>query len=356
MTMALPAAGPATGLPSAPPAAATQQLPVLDGPTKAAILVRLLLTEGATLSITALPEDMQADLAREIARLDRVDSATVSAVIEEFAQELAGAGFNSTGGLAEALDLLDGVIDAGLASRLRAQSGLNLRGDPWGRIMEADLEKLVPVIEAEAPEVAAVILSKLKVSKAAEILGQLPGDTARRLTYAISRTNAVTPDAVARIGRSVAEHLSIEPIVAFSDGPVERVGAILNFSRSATRQEVLNGLAETDQEFADEVRRVIFTFANIPQRIDPRDVPKILRAVDQETLIRALAAAAKDLPDVTEFFFAGISQRMATTLRSDMEELGDIAEEDAEAAMVEVVSAIRELEESGEIFLILSDE
>ncbi len=201
-----------------------------------------------------------------------------------------------------------------------------------------------------------MLLSKLKVSKAAELLGKLPGKRARQITYAMSLTGAISPEVVEKIGRSLAEQLDAQPATAFEEGPVERVGAILNFSPAATREEVLEGLEQDDSTFASEVRKAIFTFANIPKRIDPRDVPKITRGLDQAQLITALAAATGPLEEAAEFILSAMSKRMAEQLREEMENLGSVKPADGEAAMNAVVSAIRELEAAGEILLIAEDE
>ena len=119
---------------------------------------------------------------------------------------------------------------------------------------------------------------------------------------------------------------------------------------------MLDGLEQEDSGFAQQVRRAIFTFANIPDRIDPRDVPKITRDVDPVKLITALAAATGDDEKVTEFILSNMSKRMAEQLREEMQDLGDIKEKDGEAAMTAVVIAIRELEASGDIFLVAEEE
>ena len=73
-------------------------------------------------------------------------------------------------------------------------------GDPWKSIQEMDIEILRPVMENESTEVAAVVLSKLNVPQAAELLGAIPSPRARKITYAVSQTSGVTLSAVNRIG------------------------------------------------------------------------------------------------------------------------------------------------------------
>ena len=112
----------------------------------------------------------------------------------------------------------------------------------------------------ESTEVASVILSKLKTSKAAELLGTLPGDQARRITYAISLTGNITPHAVDQIGSSLAAQIANKPEKAFDGTPVKRLGSILNVSAANIRDTLLSGLEEDDQTIGTQVRNYIFTF------------------------------------------------------------------------------------------------
>ena len=325
---------------------------------KAAIVVRLLRAEGVQVSLAELPDVLQVGLIEDMSAMRYIGRETLKSVVEEFLTELDAIGLTFPDGMIGALSVLDGTISAANSARLRKQAGLRQATDPWERLDELDSARLLPVLQDESVEIGAVMLSKLKVSKSAELLGLLPGERARRITYAVSQTAGIAPATVERIGAALVAQLDTQAPRAFTDEPVARVGAILNFSPAATRNDVLEGLDAEDQGFAEQVRKAIFTFTNIPGRIDPRDVPKITRDVDATVLITALAAAAGNETDkeATEFILANMSQRMAAQLRDDMEALGKVKPKDGEEAMTAVVSAIRDLEEAGEIVLIADDE
>lgn len=328
----------------------------LSNKAKAAIVVRFLLNEGAEIALEELPEQLQAQLTQQMGAMHMVDRDTLAAVIGEFSDRLGQVGLSFPNGIAGALEALDGRISPQTAARLRKEAGVRQAGDPWDRIKAQSAETLLPVLQGESVEIAAVMLAKLDVPKAAELLGMLPGPRARQITYAVSLTGAVTPDAVDRIGLSLASQMDDKPETAFADGPVERVGEILNFSLAATRDDVLNGLDETDAGFAEQVRRAIFTFGNIPERIPARAVPKILRDVDQSQIVLALAGAeAAGLGDTATFILSSLSGRMADRLREDMQETGTVKPKLAEAAMADVVAVIRRLEAEGEIEMILPE-
>lgn len=324
---------------------------------KAAIVVRMLLNDGADIPLEDLPEELQAHLTKAMGSMRTVDRETLQHVAAEFADEVERIGLSFPGGMAGALNALEGRISPQTAARLRKEAGVREAGDPWKRIRNLEPELLLPILQDESVEIAAVMLSKLPVSKAAELLGQLPGPRARQITYAVSMTGAVTPDAVDRIGISLASQLDDRPVRAFDDGPVERVGAILNSSTSLTRDDMLAGLDETDEGFANAVRKAIFTFENIPARIAPRDVPRILRAVDQEALVTALAgAAAMGLEASAEHLLENMSARLADQLREEMGEAETPTPADTDTAMAAVVTAIRQMEADGELTLLVEIE
>lgn len=319
---------------------------------KAAIIVQFMLKEGANVPLTALPEDLQIQLTQLLGEMRYIDRDTMHAVIAEFTEELESIGLSFPGDMAGALSALDGKISAQTAARLRKEAGVQQMGDPWKRLADLPAARLKTFVTSESTQVSAVMVAKLDVGKAAELLSALPGDIARRITYAMSMTDAVTPDAVERIGLSLAAQLDSEPPKAFRAQPSERVGAILNFSRAATRDSLLTALDEDDKGFAEQVRKSIFTFAHIPDRLNAIDVPKITRDVDQDTLARVIAGAIAEVDRRSvDFILSNMSKRLSDALREMSEELGDVRPRDAESAMSSVVQAIRAMADSGEITL-----
>lgn len=340
------------------PALAPQPLPPranLPRARKAAIIVRFLLAEGANLPLKSMPADLQARLTAEIGAMRYVDGPTLRAVVAEFLGELEQAGIGFPGGLDEALRLLEGHISDEAAAGLRAARAGG-PPSPWARIAKMDSDALLPLLQAESTEVAAVLLSKLSTARAAELLGQLPGERARRIACAVSQTGRVSPETVEMIGQTLSEQLDTAPKGAFETPAAERVGAILNLAPASTRNSVLEGLEQDDRTFAEDVRRVIFTFEDIPARLNTRDVPALTRNVAGETLVTALAGAMGTAQPTADFILENMSRRLADQLRDDIADRAAPSPKEAEAAMNEIVTAIRALEESGEIALVQPEE
>ena len=254
------------------------------------------------------------------------------------------------------LDFLGDRLSSDTANRLRRLAALNGSADPWVRVSSLTSPQLADLARGEAVEVAAVMFSRLPVARASEVFGLLDPAHARQIAYAMSLTGGIEAPALRRIGMALMRAIDALPQPAIDTRPVEKVGAILNFAPANTRDTVLAGLDEDDADFAGRVRKAIFTWANIPRRIDPRDIPRIVREVDGVTLSKAMAGAKGKNAETVEFLLSGLSSRLAESMREDVANLGKVTAKDTEDAMNEVVGAIRRMEQAGELFLIVETE
>ncbi len=330
-----------------------------DRRRKAAMVVRLLAADGQKLALSHLPEKVQLDLTREMATLRLVDRDTLNAVAEEFAQELESVGLASPGGVDAALAALDGQLSPDVQKRLQREAALARGIDPWDRLAALPAADLARLMQEEGTEIAAIALSKLPVKRAAETLALLPGDRARHITHAMSQTASVLPGTVARIGRALAAQHADDSEPAFPARAEARVGAILNSSRPTTRDSVLDSLDLADAEFAEQVRREIFTFGNIHERIAPLDIPRAIRGIDNGELVAALAhglARGGDDASAANFILSHMSQRLADTLRDEIADRGPVRRREGEAAQAAILGTIRDRVDTGEISLTLPEE
>lgn len=327
----------------------------LTAKQKAAIIVRLVLGEGEDMDLARLPPGLQAELAQEMATMGLIDRDTRNAVISEFCDMLEAVGVSFPGDIDGTLDLLDGHLSPDTTDRLRRMAALNGSGDPWDRIAALSTPLLAELARTEAVEIAAVMFSKLPVPRAAEVFGLLQPELARQIAYAMSLTGMIEAGALRRIGQALIQAADAVPRSALDGKAVDKVGAILNFSPSSTRDSVLAGLDTDDAGFAVEVRKTIFTWAHIPSRIDPRDIARVTREVEGTVLIKALAGAKGDNLPTVDFLLGGLSSRLAETMREEMEALGRVSTRDADEAMDQVVAAIRRMEAAGDLFMIAQD-
>ena len=319
---------------------------------KAAVIVRLLLGQGVSPGVQRLPKHHQTKLAHVISKLGTIDRKTLAEVVREFTERIDNLALSFPDGLGETLELLEPHLGEDALASLRLSAERSEGQDPWARVSRQPVERLAPLLESESAEVCAVLLSKLTVAKAAALLAELPEERGEVLAHTVALTETITPDLVERIGIHIAQVLEAVPPQAFAKTAAERVGAILNSTPQAAREKMLDGLDTRDAPFAKEVRKSVFSFNHIPMRVDPPDVPIIVRKADPQSIIVAFAAGLSTAPLTVEFLLENMSKRLAEQMRDEAEGLGTPKPEEGEAAMAELIATIRELESAGELSLL----
>ena len=84
------------------------------------------------------------------------------------------------------------------------------------------------------------------------------------------------------------------------------------------------------------MKKAIFTFVHIPDRLSAVDVPKISREVEQPVLVMALKYASDtDLANSANFLLENMSKRMSDAIREEMAELGAIKPKDGEGSALD---------------------
>lgn len=320
---------------------------------KAAVIVRLLLDDDEASSLSRLDSESQTLLAEEMAGMELIDRHTRDSIISEFCDRLESVGVTFPGNLDGTLAMLGTQLSEDSTDLLRRRAVSQGHGDPWQRIAALPAAAVLSLANSEAVEMVALMLSKLPVERASEMFVGLPRDRARAVAQAMSMTAGVTPESLNRVGVVLLQAAEALPKPAISTPATDRMGAILNFATADLRDDVLDSLDQHDADFAGSVRKAIFIFAHIPARVMPRDVPRIIREVEQPVLVRALAAQGEAEAAAAEFILTNLSQRMSEGLREERNDLGKLRASDIEEAMTAVVSAIRRLQETGEITLIL---
>lgn len=323
----------------------------LTGTQKAAIILRVLVAEGVDLTLERLPAEQQARLAQTMAEMRLIDRATLNAVVSEFVELLEQVGISFPDGLDNALSLLEPRLGDAARTRLRELAAGQTGPDPWARVEAAPDDALIAILQNESVVVGAVTLSRLSVERASSLLGLLPVDLAQTLAIAVARTEDMAPDAVARIGAALAQQLGARRPRAFAVPPPRRVGDMLNLSPPQVRDTLLAGIEAQDADFAQGVRKALFTFQDIATRIAPRDVGTVMREVDTNDLLVVLAAQRASEQETLDFLLANMSKRLADGLREDSAALPPPDASACDAALGNITRAVRRLVDAGTITL-----
>ena len=357
LDIANPAATGQAPTPAAAPGATLPGQVVLTQPQKAAVIIGILGADGAGQILEQMDEDTLRNFAAAMSKLRKVEPEVVRTTIGEFLYELDRLEETVTGGLGNAREMLKDYVPDATLNRIMDDVDQPSASNVWKKLSAVDDQALAEFLTLEHPQTAAVVLSKLSAEHAAKIIGRLEAETARDMVFGLTKTAALDSNVIEAIGHSVSEDfLANQRGGDSSFKPAERIGSIMNYAPGEIRNAVLSFLDDTQPELADAVKGSMFTFNDIPERIEKRDAAAIVRAVDEELILKALKGAEDNAPETAEFLLSSISSRVAEQLRESLSEIEKVKIREAEEAQNAVIKAIRELEAAGELRLIAIEE
>ncbi len=321
---------------------------------KAAIILTAIGPEigGAFLRGLAEPDLMR--FARTLSGLGKVRQEVLDVVIVEFLEALT-AGPDVAGGAKAARKLLGAVLDESEVARLLD----GVQGAPrsvWYRMNDTPVAALAGFLAAEHPQTAAVILSELRPETAASVLERLERGFAQSVVLRLSRVPSLDAAVAAAIhGAIERDFLSVLQRNLSKRRPADLIAGLMNNISSEARDGFLGYLESQEPGLAQDVQRTMFTFEDIPARLNPRDIPAVLRDVPEETLLAALKLGEAQGSATVAFVLENVPRRLSERYVEDLAALPEVGRREGEAAQIEITKAIQILVREGQIRFVEKD-
>lgn len=318
----------------------------LNGPQKAAALLLQLGKERASRVLSKLDVPEVEELTAQILRLEHLDQDVADEVISEFhAQALAGPGIG--GGMGLAQQLLEASLGREEAGNVLERLRTSMAGQPFEFLKQADARQVVSLLTGEHPQTIALVLAHLRPEQASAIIAGMPPEEQGDIAHRIALMERAAPDIVTVIADALQRKASavLAPREMATIGGVGPLVEIINRADPGTEKLILEGLKTRDSALADEIRGLMFVFADIVL-LEDRAMQLVLRQVETGQLALALKGAS---PEVQDKITRNLSERARENLLEEVDMLGPVRVSQVEEARSEIVQGIRRLEESGQI-------
>lgn len=320
----------------------------LSGVQKVALVLMQMDRQQASEVLRHFSEMDSDEIIAEIVRQRQVDRETVDEVMEEIHRAISSGPPPSRGGKDFAAGLLADTFGTEQADAVMSRLANSMAGKSFEFLEAIDPQQIAALLDEELPQTVALVLAHLKPETGSVVLSGVDAERRTDVAACLATMGPASPDAIrvvsetlrARLGNTAA---ATEPPAAV--GGVQPLVDIINRSDVALERELIDRLAERDEQLAEEVRALMLTFADIV-RFDTRDVQLILRGMDPGALALALKGAPEE---VERTIRSNISDRTKELLDSEMQSLGAVRRSQVDEARAEIVRQIRELETQGKI-------
>ena len=319
------------------------------GVRKAAILLIQMGRERAASILSHLSDSEVEAISGEIARLQTIDTAETDSVLTEFRDMMTARAHIAQGGLSFAQQLLEESLGPERASEVMARLQAAAVKMPFQFLHRADAAQLRSFIIDEHPQVIALVLAHMTPDKASLLLSGLPSDVQTDVAHRIAVMDRTSPDMIRAVESTLERRLSsmLQPSEMSRVGGLDPLVNIINRSDRSTERQIVEGLESLDPALAEEIRSMMFMFEDIVA-LEDRSIQLVLREVDSAQLALALKGVADN---VREKITSNLSARAATNLLEEVELLGTVRLRQVEEAQQNIIRAIRQLEEQGQIMV-----
>lgn len=313
---------------------------------KSAILLVALGPDSASRLYPFLSQDEVEGLTLEIARMGRVTSETRENIVGEFHELCVAQEFIAEGGMDAAKDMLESAFGAEKAGMIVGRVMQALQVMPFDFLKKADATQIVTFIQNEHPQTIALILAYLQPNQAATILSGLPQELRADVARRIATLDKTPPEVIREVEAVLERKLSSVVSTDFSHaGGVKSLVQVLNWVDRSTEKTILESLAESSPEIAEDVKKMMFVFEDIIL-LDDRAIQQVLKEVES----KELALALKGVGESTQArIFKNMSERAAAMMKEEIEFMGAVRLRAVEESQQRIVNIIRKLEEAGEI-------
>jgi len=325
---------------------------VACGARKAALLLMSLDSGSAAELLRNAPRTVVSDIAVEMAHIEAAGHGTKAERVEpakEFFTLLRGRNAKAAGS-SKLPALLEKAIGSDQAKEilLRAQAAVRQR-DPFLEIRLADVDDLARVLQGESGQVAAMVLSELKASKAGRLMPLLDervrAEAVRGMTSGEGASQAVRT----RVAEQLLERMHVSTTtVAVSpeqSQKLRKVAMLLRGLDATTQEALLKAIDASDPEAGKGVRDLMVVWDDVATVAD-LSLQNILRLIDAKNMALALHEADAVIAAKIN---ANISERARALVEEEISLMSNPKAEDVTKARNEVLKAMRELNASGQL-------
>ncbi len=327
----------------------------LTGKQKAAMLLMNMDAMTASELLKGVEQDVVQELAFELTYLDKSgyrNSKTSVEFAKNFCNSLrAGQTFHFETFLNQ---MLSSTVGTERAQQIRVEiNDMLQKQDPFLPVRSMDAATLASVLETEHPQAVGVVLSELDPKKSSQVLGLLGEGVRLSVINRMAGREHISGEAKARIAQMVSTRVKAAAgaraagatTTESAEGGLRKVAVILRNLGQELRDGLLSAIKEKDSEAGDKVSELMVVWEDITV-VSDRSLQQALRGIDAGKLALALFDADTE---VKEKIRSNISERATAMMEEEASLMSSPKKDDVESAREEIVKALREMNQKGEL-------
>jgi flagellar motor switch protein FliG len=283
---------------------------------------------------------------RAIAEMRPVTTAQIETVVEDFAAQFV-IGANDVGSATDAERLLDGIIPPDQINAIMNDLAGSANSSIWDRISGIPETTIATYVMKEHPQIAALILNKVKPSCAAKVMAHLPESARNGILRRMLAFKPIVDETMRIIENTIHEDFMINLARNAGADTHVRIADIINKMERDDMEKVLGSLAQTRPKSAEILTSLLFTFEDLV-KLQPRARTALFDKVPTDKAVIALKGTD---PDFREILLQSLGSRVRRMVEQELSIGEPSSQKDVLEARRTITDLALEMANRGEIEL-----
>ncbi|MES1986241.1 MAG: flagellar motor switch protein FliG [Pseudomonadota bacterium] len=326
----------------------TLTAPKLQGSAAAAVLLMLFDEDEAAEILSRLEPDEVRQLGYAMYDVADVEIDEVNEALDHFVNKAKKRTTIGYGASQHIRGAMTKALGQDRADNMLARITPPTRSNKLAVLKWLEAKEIAALIEAEHPQIMAIVLAHLDHPVAAEVLQLLPAEFQEEVIYRVATLGPVSTDALDDLEQLLMRGSpSSKPGNSSQRGGTLEAAAIMNNVRKENEVRIIKALAKRDKIIAQSIEEEMFVFDNLID-MDEKNLGALMRTIDNDVLVVALKGANDMLKGR---IFGCMSARAASSIADELAERGPMRLADVIEAQKLIIATARKMAEAGTIML-----
>ncbi|TCT07937.1 flagellar motor switch protein FliG [Aquabacter spiritensis] len=283
---------------------------------------------------------------RAISDMRPITTAQIESAVEDFATQFV-AGANVVGSPGDVERMLAGFMPPEKVSEIMSDVLGAANHSIWDRISGVSETIIATYILKEHPQVAALVLSKVKPACAAKVMSHLPEHVRNGIMRRMLTVKPIVDETMRIIENTIHEDFMMNLARNAAADTHARIADIINKMERNDMDAVLQSLASTRPKSAEILKGLLFTFDDIVH-LPPRARTTLFDKVPPDKTVLALKGTE---PEFREIILQSLGARVRRMIEQELQGGEPSSQRDVQEARRAITDLALDLAGKGEIEL-----
>ncbi|MEM7458655.1 MAG: FliG C-terminal domain-containing protein [Pseudomonadota bacterium] len=223
----------------------------------------------------------------------------------------------------------------------------------WQKFAAREPAQTVKYLSGLTPNIIGLILRNVDATLCAELICRLDEELQTKVLGEMVDPPPPSYEIDSVVARMVRMEFLLVPEDEEddTDAHLQTLGEMLSLMPNERRASLMDYVSKSHAGKVDPIQKGMFEISDIPVMLNRNQVPVLFKEIDQATMLEVMSCLQRDYDEVAKYFLSNISNRMADSMKDELERMKAPNEEAAEEILKNFLMKMMSFKKDGIITL-----